>query len=133
MPETQQLQEIEVEIENEPGALADVADRLGSQDINILGFMTNPKTGRGQASFVTSDAERTLETLKKAGYEPKATPTLVVPTANRPGELAKLARQLEAEDIRIERSFIASDQDGENLGIGLRVNDPDRARKLLKM
>lgn len=132
MNETQQMQEIEVEIENEPGALADVADRLGRQDINILGFMTNPETGRGQASFVTTDAERAVQTLEKAGYKPKAMPTLVVPTTHQPGELAKLARQLDEEDIRIERSFVATGREGESLGIGLRVNDPDRARELLK-
>lgn len=133
MPTPQQTREIEVEIENQPGALAEIADELGRQDINILGFMADAQTGKGQASFVTSDTEQAMETLKKAGYKPKTTESLIVPAANRPGELAKLARRLEKEDISIERSFVATDPEGQNLGIGMRVSDPARALDVLEL
>lgn len=133
MSKPQQTLEIEVEIDNEPGALAEVADRLGQENINILGFVAEAQTGKGRASFVTSDSERAMGVLQKAGYEPEATESLIVPSEHRPGELANLARRLEKEGVGIERSFVATDEAGDNLGIGLRVTDPSRARDILEM
>lgn len=132
MPKTQPTREIEVDIENENGALAEVADQLGQQDINILGFMARADKGQGRANFVTNDPERAMETLKEAGYSPRTTESLIVPTANQPGELASLVRRLEEEDINVERSFVATGHEGQSLGIGLSVSDPSRARKMLE-
>lgn len=130
MPRPDQTLEIQVEIDDAPGGLADVAERLGKENINILGFMADAGTQPGEASFVTSDSELALDTLRKAGYEPEATEALIVPAEHRPGELASLARQLEKEDIGVERSFVATSEDGEQIGIGLSVSDPSRARLL---
>lgn len=124
--------EIEVELENEPGTLADVSEVLADERINILGFACVAQGQTGTACFITDDPDASIETLKAAGFTPRTREAVFVPTPNEPGQLADLSRRLGDSAVNIERSFVASDERGESLGIGFEVDDTQQALKVLE-
>lgn len=124
--------EIEVSLENEPGTLGDVTQRLADDGINILGFACLAQGSEGRACFVTDDPSQTIQTLEEAGFDPEQRPSVFVPTPNEPGKLASLSNKLGQSGVNIDRSFVAADPQTDDLGIGFTVDDVDQAAKVLQ-
>lgn len=131
MPETQRIKEIEVELKNTPGTLADATQALAEQSINIQGFTCIAQGNKGQACFVTDNPEGASQTLTEAGFNPTVTDAVFTAVPNEPGQLANLSRQLAESGVNIDRSFVATSDEG-SLGIGFHVDDPQQAEKVLK-
>lgn len=132
MQEIERTTEIEVELENQPGTLAEVADTLASEGINIRGFACVAEGNTGTACFVTASPSRALTVLEDAGYEVGTNESLFVPAPNEPGQLATLASRLGDSGVNIERTFVATGEDGDTLGIGFDVDEPTQAEKVLQ-
>lgn len=124
--------EIEVELDNEPGTLADVSEVLADENINILGFTCVAQGDSGTACFIADDPNAAIETLESEGFHPETRDAVFVPTPNEPGRLARLSRRLGNSAINIERSFVAADETGGDLGIGFEVDDTEQALKVLR-
>lgn len=132
MVETQRTTEIEVELANTPGTLADVAETLSEEGINILGFACMAQGDTGTACFVTENPEGAITVLENDGYDVEAHESLFVPAPNEPGQLATLARSLGNSGVNIEHSFVATDDSGHTVGIGFNTGDTSQAEKVLK-
>lgn len=124
--------EIEVELANEPGTLADVTELLGNENVNILGFTCEAAGETGTACFIPDDPRQALTALEGSGYEARQTEVLFMPIPNRPGELGKMARKLGDQGINIKRSFVAADPDSDTFGIGVEVDDIKKAAQTLQ-
>lgn len=132
MVNVERTTEIEVSLENTPGTLGEVSDKLAREGINILGFTCVAQGSEGTACFVTSDPDEATRTLDRAGFDPKTQESVFVPTPNKPGQLAKLSKKLGTSGVNIERSFVAADPDTDEIGIGFTVDDIDQATKVLR-
>lgn len=126
--------EFVLEIPNEPGTLGDLAELLGKDHVNILGFAAVARPGEpGLLHLVTDDAKAAAVTLEEAGYSPERREAVVVRAPNRPGKLGRLATRLGQAGVNIDASFIAaSGEDDAELRCVFSVDQPTKAREILE-
>ncbi len=104
--------EILVALANKPGALAKVAEALGSAGVNFHG-VGYASGARGTLRVVADDSERALAALKKAKIKvSKTREALELSVADRPGELGALARKLAKGRVNIEAFYVVGSDPG---------------------
>ncbi len=121
------LKQFSVSMENRPGTLADLCERLASQGINIKAISAD---GDG-IKIVTSDEQTTRDVLSRARLLFEEIEVLQIKLLDRPGELAKISRLLAREKVNIDAVYLLGG-DGETTDIILRVNNIMGALKILK-
>jgi len=100
------MKEITILTPNKVGALADVAEALGNNGINIESISAQGFKDEGVIRIITSDEKSAMHALTKMaatkeGYEIKMGDVMVVTLPDRPGELAKIARKIARAGINI--------------------------------
>jgi len=112
---------IEVQLDEEEGALAAVARVLASASLNISGFCVDRQCAR----FLSDRPRQAEEALSLAGFRPSTTRVAELRLDDRPGELARFCEALAARGVRIEHGFgLAAGGLGR---IYIRVDDLRRA------
>lgn len=124
--------EFVVEIPNQPGTLGDLAQLLGKEDIDILGFAAVARgTNPGTVHLVTDDAEAAAVVLEENGLSPEHKEAIVVTVPNVPGQLGLLASKLGQAGINIEASFVAMNGEQDSLRCVFAVESPRKAQEIL--
>jgi len=100
------MKEITILTPNKVGALADVAEALGNNGINIESISAQGFKDEGVIRIITSDEKSAMHALTKMaatkeGYEIKMGDVMVVTIPDKPGELAKIARKIARAGINI--------------------------------
>lgn len=121
---------VTVAVENKPGALANICNLLAKENVNIEAFNSEGNGELGFIRLVTNNPDKCTQTLKKGGFAVTTTETFEVSLANRPGELARLCKQLAERNVNIESAFGTAPSTGEGR-IVFRVNNPEAARTIL--
>jgi hypothetical protein len=123
--------QLSVVIENRPGILNRICDALASHKINIEGFSAYGETEHGIVRLITSDPDRSASILGDRGLLVTRTEVLTVKLANRPAGLLRLARRLADRGINIDYAYGSSSVAGRMATLYMRVEDPQRACKVL--
>ena len=97
--------EFTIVIQDRPGALADLAEVLAQNAVNILAIHASPCTGQGVVQFVTDSPDATIEALKDGGFDYTTNNVLVVGQVHQRGVLARLARALANAGININAMY----------------------------
>jgi len=95
--------DLEVIVDNRPGAAAAVGEALGSAGINIAGACGwgSGETGTVHV-LIEGDAVSARATLEQAGLQVGAQRSVyVTPCPDRPGELGRVLRNLAAADVNL--------------------------------
>lgn len=125
--------EFVVEIPNQPGTLGDLAQLLGKEDIDILGFAAVARGSQpGTVHLVTDDAHDAALVLEENGLSPESKEAIVVTVPNLPGQLGRLASQLGKAGINIEASFVAMNGEQDSLRCVFAVESPRKAKEILE-
>ncbi|PSG96811.1 hypothetical protein BRD56_08490 [Thermoplasmatales archaeon SW_10_69_26] len=125
--------EFVVEIPNRPGTLGNLAQLLGKEDIDILGFAAVARgTEPGTVHLVTDDADEAAVVLEEDGFAPETREAIVVTVPNLPGQLGRLSSELGQAGINIEASFVAMDGEEESLRCVFAVENPNKAAEALE-
>lgn len=125
--------EFVVEVPNQPGTLGELAQLLGKEDINILGFAAVARGGGpGTMHLVTDDAADAAVVLEEDGYAPREKEAVVATVPNVPGQLGRLATKLGQAGINIDASFVAADGDDATLRCVFAVESPRKAVEVLE-
>ena len=100
------MKEITILTPNKVGALADVAEALGNNGINIESISAQGFKDEGVIRIITSDEKSAMHALtkmaaSKEGYEIKMGDVMIVTLPDKPGELAKIARKIARAGINI--------------------------------
>jgi hypothetical protein len=104
--------EILVALANKPGALAKVAEALGSAGVNFQGVGYASGAG-GTLRVVADDPGRALAALKAAKIKVKKTrEALELTLPDKPGELGALARKLAKGRVNIEAFYVVGGDSG---------------------
>lgn len=104
--------EIIVALANKPGAVAKVAEALGSAGVNFQG-VGYASGARGTLRVIADDTERALAALKAAKIKVKKTQEAVELTLpDRPGELGALARKLAKGRVNLEAFYVIGGSSG---------------------
>ena len=103
--------DIEIRLEDRPGALADMGEALGRAGVSIEGGGAWVVNGKGAAHFLVADGEAAQRTLKSAGIAVVAVREVVVQRLSQeePGQLGKLTRRMAEAGVNIEALY--SDHD----------------------
>ena len=118
-----------VALENKPGELAGLCNKLVKQKLNLLAISVMNTQEMGLVRMVLSNKSKAAMALKDYNFATED--VLMINIPNRPGALAKIARKLAAQDINIEYTYGSS---GEDCGAMLVMKVPDcvKAKKALK-
>lgn len=126
------VQQISVFIENQPGKLADFAELLSREKIDLVALSIADTTNFGILRCIVCDYERAAEVINQAGYTARITEVLAASVPDRPGGMAKAVRALTDADISIEYLYSFVRSAGNNALLIFRVEDLERAAAVLK-
>jgi len=120
------MTEFVVRLANRPGSLARIAEILADEGINIEALAGWGLDGEGVVRLIVSDADRARTVLKDADLSFEERRILETSLSNRPGELARVCRQLANAGVNIDALYILrSGPSGVELAFS--VDDPDEA------
>lgn len=98
--------EFTVQLDDRPGALADLTEALAKNAINIVAIHASQCSDGGNVQFITNDTDATINVLKQLDMEYAVLDVLLVTIPHQPGSLARIARALAKEDINIDSVYI---------------------------
>src|SRR4030042_784967 len=93
------VKQISISLENVPGKLMDVSERLGIEGINIRAVSVAETADISTVRFVTDDPAKTTNVLRSHGYSVKETDVIAVEVPDHPGGLKEILKPLNASHI----------------------------------
>jgi hypothetical protein len=105
------MKDLEIALENRPGALAEMGDALGRAGVSIEGGGAFVVNGQSVAHFLFEDGVAARAALEAAGIQVVAERDVLVQRLNQtePGQLGKITRRMAEADVNIE--ILYSDHD----------------------
>jgi hypothetical protein len=131
MMEEKIIKQISVFVENKPGRLASVTEKLYEEKINIRAFTIAEAGDFGIIRMVVDDTEKAYEKLRSEGFTVSLTDVLGVEVRDEPGGLYKIAKVLGDASINIEYVY-AFTWGVDKALIILRVDDIGKAIGVLE-
>jgi hypothetical protein len=119
-----------IELPNQPGSLADIAEAIAERGINIAGVAGATVGDKGSISILTNDESATKAVLDDQGVAYRSIGLVSAALEDRPGTLASATRRLAGAGINIESLFVTG-MDGGKIMIAIGVSDVDGARQAL--
>jgi hypothetical protein len=119
-----------VQLENRPGALAELARALGNRGVNIDHVAGGGAGTIGYAAFSTDDDEAARAVLATSGHEYTEGASFVVDLPDRPGGLADVTEKLADAGMSIHGLLVVGRRDG-RMSVALAVDDVEAARRVL--
>ena len=119
-----------VNMENRPGALADLGTALGERSINISGLAGVSWDNAGSIAIVTNDDAGTRGLLEEREIEYRDVEVVSASLEDRPGALGEVARRLANRGINVEVVMPTGVQGG-RISVAFGVDDPAGAREVL--
>jgi hypothetical protein len=119
-----------VDLENQPGRLASVAEALGAKGINITAVSGTTCGDAGRATIVTDDETATRAALQAIGATFREAEIVEAPLPHRPGSLGSAARRLANAGVNIE-SVMPTGMSGGDVIVAFVTDDPAKAREVL--
>jgi hypothetical protein len=116
-----------IELEDKPGALADVTEAIAAKGVNITSVSGATCGDKGRIAIMTDDVAVTRAALGDlpCTFEQKEITTTTL--RHEPGTLAKAARQLANAGVNIE-SVLLMGMQGQDIEVGFVTSDPVKAR-----
>jgi hypothetical protein len=90
-----------ISVQNQPGAVAEIARTLGNAKVNILALLGTAQGATGTVQLVVEDARRAKKTLDAAKLAYQETPAEEYQLPNKPGALAQYLKKLEAKGVNL--------------------------------
>lgn len=105
------MKDLSIELENRPGALAEMGEALGEAGVSVEGGGVFVANGVGVAHFLVHDAAAARMALAKAGIRVVGENDVLVQKLRQdvPGQLGAIARRMAAAGVNIEVQY--SDHD----------------------
>ena len=98
------MKDLMIELENRPGALAEMGDALGRAGVSIEGGGAFAVNGQGVAHFLFEDGAAARKALEEAGIRVVEERDVLVQRLNQaePGQLGKISRRMAEVGVNIE-------------------------------
>ncbi|MBM4461792.1 MAG: amino acid-binding protein [Chloroflexi bacterium] len=127
------VKQISVTLENVPGKLLEVSERLGLEGINIRAISVADTTDISTVRFVTDDPTKTVNVLQSQGYYVKETDVIAVEVPDHPGGLQAVLKPLKAANINVLHlyPYLGRGESGQAIVI-LGVDRIEEALKVLE-
>ncbi len=116
---------------DQPGTLADIAERLAQRNVNILNIDGTDDHAHGVILLEAEPFDEALRALAEGGYHAVDEDVLVIRIADEPGALARVAARFREPKINIKAMRIVR-RDGGWASVLLSTSDDEAARALLE-
>lgn len=118
------MDDLTIELDDRPGALAELGEALGAAGVSVEGGGAWTVDGRGAAHFLFHDGEAATAALERAGVKVIARRLVVARRLHQdePGQLGAITRALATAGVNIE--VLYSDHEHRLI---LVTDDPDTA------
>src|SRR5262249_95696 len=94
--------EFTIEVENRPGAVAEIARTLGAAKVNILALLATAHGATGTVQLVVENAGQAKKALDKGAFKYREIPAEQHELANKPGALAEYLAKLAAKGVNLD-------------------------------
>jgi len=95
------IKQISISLENVPGSLMDISERLGIEGINIRAISVAEADKTSAVRFVTDNPAKTVNVLRSNGYAVVETDVIAVEVPDHPGGLLAVLKPLKAAKINV--------------------------------
>ncbi|MHA1940093.1 MAG: hypothetical protein ACXACP_02090 [Candidatus Hodarchaeales archaeon] len=124
------MKDIAIVLENKPGALAELGEALGKENINIEGLCGALCEGDDIVHILIEEPGKAYNVIERAGFTIKEQRDVLVieikDITKKPGSGGRLFRKLAQEEINIELIYMA-----ENSRLIIGVDDLEKAQSVL--
>ena len=118
------IRQVSVFVENRSGRLAEVANKLADENINIRALSVADTSEFGILRLVVPDADRTAQVLRDGGFAVGEAQVFAVEVPDRPGGLAGVLTVLARQEINIEYCYAYGPVEGTEVAVLMfRVQD----------
>ena len=119
-----------VELKDQPGTLAGLAEALATKGINIESIGGIESGGTGTLALLTNDEDSARKALAEAGYTIRETEVATVALEHKPGTFAAAAKKLADAGINVTAVLPIPMAEGK-VGVAFATDQPAKARELL--
>jgi hypothetical protein len=120
-----------VQLKNEPGAMAVLAETLAARGVDLRAIGGGGLGDAGHVIMTTADDDTTRAVLDDGGYTYYEGESLLAEVDDRPGGMARLARQLADANVNIYGHLFLG-RWGDRAMFAFVVDDPETARPILE-
>jgi hypothetical protein len=124
-------QQFIVQLRNEPGALATLAEELAARDVDLRAIGGGGLGGAGHVILTTADDDTARRVLDDGGYTYFEGESLIAEVDDRPGGMARIARRLADAGVNIHGHLFIG-RWGDRAMFAFVVDDPEKARPILE-
>lgn len=123
--------QITVFLENRPGTLSAVIETLRASDLNMRALSLSEGLDVGYLRIIADKHDAAVAALKKAGHMLLEREVVLLTVANKPGGLSGAIKTWADAGINVEYAYSADDDNVEQSLIVARVNDIQKAIKVV--
>lgn len=120
-----------VELPNHPGALAVLAESLAARGVDLRAIGGGSMGESGHVIMTTADDDGARAVLEAGGYTFIEGESILAEVDDRPGGMARIARQLADANVNILGHLFLG-RWGDRAMFAFVVDDPDAARPILE-
>jgi hypothetical protein len=120
-----------VQLPNEPGAMATLAEALAARGVDLRAIGGGSIGDSGHVIMTTNEDAETKAVLEAGGYTFVEGESLLVEVDDRPGGMARLARELADADVNILGHLFIG-RWGDRATFAFVVDKPDVARPIME-
>jgi len=124
-------QQFIVQLPNQPGALADLAEQLAGRGVDLRAIGGGGIGGAGHVILTTADDDTTRQVLQERAYTFIEGESLLTEVDDRPGGMATLARRLSDAGVNIHGHLFVG-RWGDRAMFAFVVDDVEAARPILE-
>ena len=120
-----------VQLKNEPGAMANLAEKLAARGVDLRAIGGGGIGGVGHVIMTTADDDTTRAILEEDAYTFVEGESILAEVDDRPGGMARIARQLADADVNILGHLFLG-RWGDRAMFAFVVDNPAVARPILE-
>jgi len=120
-----------VQLPNKPGGLATLAEKLASRGVDLRAIGGGSIGDSGHVILTTADDPTTKKILDESGYTYIEGESILAEVDDRPGGMARVARELADANINILGHLFLG-RWGDRAMFAFVVDDPAKARPILE-
>ncbi len=131
MLKTKPAKEVTVRMQNEIGALDEIARTIAGKGINILAVCAWVEGAQAVIRLVTDDSVRVMDALRARKYDAREADVLVTETPHKPGMLRRITEKLAQGNIDIHHLYATATVAQDQCLVVFGTANNDRAMVLL--
>jgi len=126
------LEQISVEMPDQPGEMSRVSDLLGEERINIRAICASPFEGKSVIRLVVDNSAKAVKVLTSRGYKLKVENVIAVETPDHAGGLNSVLKPLKENKINVSYLYPFIGRFHENAVLILGVDKTEQAIEVLR-